>query len=99
MCIRDRSKAVSRILKSWKVIILALDELKAEVARDDVKCNIDGLYKLMSKMKTYCGVILCQAIFGPCEGVAVIKDYRNWGCSSVKNADASLSKYPDRAGV
>ena len=65
-----RSKAVSKILKSWKVIVHALDELKAEVARGDVKCKIDGLYKLMSKMKTYCGVILCQAIFAPCEDLA-----------------------------
>ena len=61
---------MSRILKPWKVIILALDEIKAEVARGDVKCKIDGLYKLMSKMKTYCGVIQCQAIFGPCEDLA-----------------------------
>lgn len=67
-CVRTR--AITRLLKSWKVVMLALDELLLETGRGDAKSKMVGLRKQMSKMKTYLGVTVCQALFGPCEDLA-----------------------------
>jgi hypothetical protein len=58
------------LLKSWKVVLLALDELALEAGRGDTKSKIIGVRKQMGKMKTYLGVLVCQALFGPCEDLA-----------------------------
>jgi hypothetical protein len=52
------------------LLTLALDELVKETGRGDAKCKTEGLRKQMSKMKTYVGVVVCQALFGPCEELA-----------------------------
>ena len=49
---------------------MALDELAKEAGRGDVKCKLEGLRKQMSKAKTYFAVVVCQALFGPCEELA-----------------------------
>ena len=65
-----RSRAITRMLKCWKAILLAMEELVSESGRGDMKSKIDGLRKQMSKANTYCGVLLRQGLFGPCEDLA-----------------------------
>jgi hypothetical protein len=67
-CVRYR--AITKLLKFWKVVLSALDELVLETGRGDVKCKMEGLRKQMTKMKGYFGVVVCQALFGPCEELA-----------------------------
>ena len=67
-CVRYRS--ITKLLKFWKVVLLALHELAKEAGRGDVKCKLEGLRKQMSKAKTYFAVVVCQALFGPCEELA-----------------------------
>jgi hypothetical protein len=67
-CVRYRS--ITKLLKFWKVVLLALNELAKEAGRGDVKCKLKGLRRQMSKAKTYFAVVVCQALFGPCEKLA-----------------------------
>lgn len=67
-CVRYR--AITKLLKFWKVVLSALDELILEPGRADVKCKMEGLRKQMTTMKAYFGVVVCQALFGPCEELA-----------------------------
>ena len=60
MCYRS----VTKLLKFWKVVLLALDELAKEAGRGDVKCKLEG------QAKSYFAVVVCQALFGPCEELA-----------------------------
>jgi len=65
-----RSRAINRILKSWKAILLSLDELVTESGRGESRSKIDGVRNQMRTMNTYCGVLLCETIFAPCEDLA-----------------------------
>jgi hypothetical protein len=67
-CVRYRS--ITKLLKFWKVVLLALDELAKEAGRGDAKCKLEGLRKQLSKAKTYFAVVVWQALFGPCEELA-----------------------------
>ena len=48
-----RHRFITKLLKFWSVVLLALDELVKEAGRGDVKCIMEGLLKQMSKTKTY----------------------------------------------
>ena len=60
-----RYRSITKLLKFWKVVLLALDELANEAGR-----GVKGLRKQMPKAKTYFAVVVCQTLFGPCEELA-----------------------------
>ena len=51
---------------------MSLDELVTESGRGESRSKIDGVRNQMRKMNrpTYCGVLLCETIFAPCEDLA-----------------------------
>ena len=49
---------------------MSLDELVTESGRGESRSKIDGARNQMRKMNTYCGVLLCETIFAPCEDLA-----------------------------
>jgi hypothetical protein len=87
-----RAKAIKRMLSLWKVVVLGLDELSVEAGRGEIKSKMVGLRKQMAKMKTYQGVVICEALFGPCEDLATaLQSEKTTATGSVQAANVLLS--------
>lgn len=77
-----RSPAISRVCYAYGEILATLLALEDDKKmRNDTWAKIAGLLKQVKNAKTYFGLLCCEAIFGPCEGVA--KSLQGVGASAL----------------
>ena len=65
-----RYRSITKLLKFWKVVLLALDELAKKAGRGDVSVNWRVCAIRCQRRRRYFAVVVCQALFGSSEELA-----------------------------
>ena len=67
-----RSKAIDTLCKAYCPTLQTFARLAHDKSvRPDSRSKAEGVLKALSSMETYLGLLICLAIFGPCEELAI----------------------------
>ena len=67
-----RCKAIDALCKAYSSTLETFSRLRNDRSvRADSRSKIDGVFRALSTMETYLGLLICSSIFAPCEELAI----------------------------
>jgi len=88
-----RCKAIDALRKSYKPTRDTFASLAQDRSvRPDSRSKIEGLHRALLSVDTYLGLLICSAIFGPCEELAISLQSKTMSLSAAVNAAKVLQR-------